>query len=134
MLSRDISARGRSHQRVPFITRYSEACSSSTFTKKRGSAWYLATIHASIRSRSLSAWIPRSYQPFCTRSLRNDVCREIHGVTISGNVKIAYCFLGQNVALFFSSILESNLFRFDTRYKLFAGFCMLNHSIYMLCS
>lgn len=83
-------------------------------------------------SRSLSALAPRSYQPFCTRSLRNDACREIHGVTVSGSAKIAYCFTGQNVALFLSSILESNLFRFDTRYKLFAGFCTLNHSIYML--
>lgn len=83
-------------------------------------------------SRSLSALALRSYQPFCTRSLRNDACREIHGVTVSGSAKIAYCFTGQNVALFLSSISESNLFRFDTRYKLFAGFCTLNHSIYML--
>ena len=60
-------------------------------------------------SRFLSTLAPRSYQPFCTRSLRNDACQEIHGVTVSGSAKIAYCFPRQNIALFLSSILKSNV-------------------------
>lgn len=131
VLSRDISARGRSHQRVPFIARYSEACFSSIFTKKGGSVWYPVPIHEPIRLAILIRVGPAILSTILYPIIAQRY-QEIHGVTVSGSAKIAYCFPGQNVILFLSLISESNLFRFDTRYKLFAGFCTLNHSIYML--